>query len=141
MTPEYELDEVILLSGPSDRHIVAFATDSSNELYMADLFGGHIFQLKRRDTVGQDRNTHLFLDGPNPVLSATSVTVRDLEDAHVSIRIFDTLGRRISTVFEGVINSDSQTFDVDLSTLAAGIYIVSLSENGRSLDSIRLARP
>lgn len=141
MTADYELDEVILLSGPNGRHVSAFATDSNQELYLVDLFHGHIFWLKQRDTAGPDENLHLLLSGPNPSTSTTSVTVRDLDEANVSILIFDTLGRRVRIVFEGVIQSDSQSFDIDLTHLSSGIYIVNLIENGRHLNSIRLVRP
>ncbi len=62
---------------------------------------------------------------PNPFQDRTRLTVTTAESGPVLVRLFDAVGRQVSTLFDGPIpSSGTLSLDVGGSSLGAGIYFV-----------------
>lgn len=67
----------------------------------------------------------LSVPRPNPVRSATSLTLRVADVQHVNVQVFDALGRRVQTLFEGTLaGGASEILALDASALPAGAYLI-----------------
>lgn len=72
----------------------------------------------------------LTVDGPypNPVADEAFVSVSVTSDQHVTISVFDPLGRRVLDVYEGLLPSGrTDRFSIPASRLRSGIYLLSIS--------------
>jgi hypothetical protein len=68
----------------------------------------------------------LFQNYPNPFNPLTTISFDILKNNHVTLTIFDLLGREVKTLFEGRLNSGSYEFKFDGSNLASGEYFYRL---------------
>jgi hypothetical protein len=66
----------------------------------------------------------LRLVGPNPVRSVTAVAVSAPALAEARVEVFDTVGRRVATLFQGTLAAGERQFVLDASGLAPGVYVV-----------------
>ncbi len=64
---------------------------------------------------------------PNPFNGSTLFTFSLERASHVKLRVFDILGREISTLPESVYAAGRQQVSVDMSGIASGVYFVHLS--------------
>lgn len=73
----------------------------------------------------------LFQNYPNPFNSITkikfSLPLSEREYSDVSLKIFDILGKEVSTIFSGNLSSGEYEFNFDASDLSSGIYYYKLS--------------
>ncbi|MGQ9644702.1 MAG: glucoamylase family protein, partial [Ignavibacterium sp.] len=73
----------------------------------------------------------LFQNYPNPFNSITkikfSLPISEREYSDVSLKIFDILGKEVSTIFSGNLSSGEYEFNFDASDLSSGIYYYKLS--------------
>ncbi|MGQ9798189.1 MAG: glucoamylase family protein [Ignavibacterium sp.] len=73
----------------------------------------------------------LFQNYPNPFNSITkikfSLPFSEREYSDVSLKIFDILGKEVSTIFSGNLSSGEYEFNFDASDLSSGIYYYKLS--------------
>lgn len=63
---------------------------------------------------------------PNPVLSQTTFTFHISNRQTVRLSLYDKLGRKVRTLFEGVKEGGTHQLEADLSGLAAGVYVYEL---------------
>jgi hypothetical protein len=84
-------------------------------------------------TVAEDQNSpglpaHVFLEQnfPNPFNPATSVTFRLQNSEFTTLKVFDLLGREVSTLVSGVKAPGTHTVVFDGSALASGLYVYRL---------------
>ena len=69
---------------------------------------------------------------PNPFQSTAHFTIEALEPVtHARLAIFDMLGRKVATVYEGPINAGGMPIAFDGTHLPPGIYAYSLEVDGR----------
>jgi len=61
---------------------------------------------------------------PNPFNPQTSVTVDLPTSAHLTIGLFDVMGREVRSMASGVYSIGSHTVSVDGSGLASGVYYI-----------------
>jgi glucose/arabinose dehydrogenase len=68
---------------------------------------------------------------PNPIRTQGQMTVSVAESQHVQIALFDVLGRKVASVFDGRVES-TQPERITLSTgsLAAGVYLLRAKSQG-----------
>jgi CSLREA domain-containing protein len=67
---------------------------------------------------------------PNPAVGSVRVSFHVADTAPVELALFNTLGQRVLTVFEGQATpSGMETVDLDVRGLAAGVYVLRL-QNG-----------
>jgi hypothetical protein len=64
---------------------------------------------------------------PNPFNLSTEVHFNTLKDGEVSVEVYDLLGRKIETVFEGFRPAGSHRLVWDAESLASGVYFLRLS--------------
>ncbi|CAN5604553.1 hypothetical protein BH23BAC4_BH23BAC4_03690 [soil metagenome] len=69
------------------------------------------------------RPTTLHPAYPNPVRSTTTVVLELAEETHVTVSVFDILGRRVATLHDGIAPR-VLPLSVDVSGLSSGIYII-----------------
>jgi len=70
---------------------------------------------------------------PNPFNPSTTFSFEAPRAANVSLSLFDLLGRKTATVFEGRAAAGLNEITYDASHLAAGMYFARLTANGKSV--------
>ncbi|MFZ5947748.1 MAG: T9SS type A sorting domain-containing protein [Stygiobacter sp.] len=63
---------------------------------------------------------------PNPFNSTTKISFAITNDGHVSLKIFDILGREIAVIADQVFTAGRYTFEFDINYLPSGTYIYHL---------------
>ena len=72
-----------------------------------------------------DQPAHLDAAYPNPFTNQTQFTLTVAQQQHVSIQVFDMLGRQVESIFEGALsNSQAHVFTFDASNLPPGTYTI-----------------
>ncbi len=61
---------------------------------------------------------------PNPVAHTAAFEVSFSPSENINIEIYDLLGRKIETVFDGTLGTASRTFFIDANRLRSGLYTV-----------------
>lgn len=61
---------------------------------------------------------------PNPVITETAFTLNLPNASEVTIELFDILGRRVSLLHDGLVQSGATSFTINSTHLAAGTYIL-----------------
>ena len=70
---------------------------------------------------------------PNPFSAKTQFTVQSIVAEHVTIEVYDILGRKVETVFEGTLPAGSpQVFTFDGSALPNGYYMARVASGQSS---------
>ncbi len=96
----------------------SFGVNSEGELYVAGLSSGTIYSVVDTDALSVETFSKQSVTiYPNPAKNILYVAT-SMPDAHVSISIFDILGKKILT--KSITSSESQ---IDISTLRKGIYL------------------
>ncbi len=70
---------------------------------------------------------------PNPFNKETKASFNLLFNASVQVELYDVLGRKLSTVFEGNLSSGTQEILLDEThtrNLTSGIYLLKLTIDG-----------
>jgi hypothetical protein len=70
---------------------------------------------------------------PNPFNPTTSISYTLPEEGRVQIKVFDALGRELTTLLDDVVSSGKHTIDWNGSNSASGIYFYSISFKGQML--------
>ncbi|MGE5499082.1 MAG: T9SS type A sorting domain-containing protein [Syntrophothermus sp.] len=67
---------------------------------------------------------------PNPFNPSTEIKFSVAKDGFVSLKVFDILGKEVSTLVNGPMTKGSYSVRVDGQNLTSGIYIYQLNANG-----------
>lgn len=70
---------------------------------------------------------------PNPFNPSTEIQFRIAESGFTTLKVYDMLGREVSTLVNNNLTSGSHTVQFDASNLASGIYIYRLVSKNASL--------
>ena len=70
---------------------------------------------------------------PNPFVGRTTFEYAVAEAGHVSLSVYDLMGRRVATLVDGVQTADTYRVTFDASALASGVYITRLQVGGTVL--------
>lgn len=71
--------------------------------------------------------TSLSQNYPNPYNPITTIKYDIAEDAHVSVKVFDVIGREVISLVEGNVAAGSYTIPFDGTKLGGGVYFYKLS--------------
>lgn len=74
---------------------------------------------------------------PNPLNPATTITYQLPEQSHVTLKVYDVLGRGVATLADGLEGPGYRSVRFDASNLASGVYIYEL-QAGNFVASKRL---
>ncbi|MFT5823641.1 MAG: hypothetical protein ACI8ZM_004903, partial [Crocinitomix sp.] len=66
---------------------------------------------------------------PNPTTDIARLKVNVTEAEYYAIELYNFQGKKISTVFAGVIENNKRTFEIDLSNYPSGTYIIKITSN------------
>jgi len=111
---------------------------SQNESGLSNVMG-----LTSSGVVGVEEQTpviadfKLYQNYPNPFNPATVIAFHLPSEEHVSLRIFDLLGREVRVIAEGVFSAGDHRFQFDGSALSSGVYICRLVA-GRHIESRKM---
>ncbi len=67
---------------------------------------------------------------PNPFNPQTRISFRTPVEGHVTVKIFDSLGREVVTLVDAVLPAGSHSVDWDAQTFASGVYYYRLAAGG-----------
>ncbi|MEN8203382.1 MAG: kelch repeat-containing protein [Bacteroidota bacterium] len=74
--------------------------------------------------IGLPDSFHLYQNHPNPFQSTTQISFDVPRECHVTLRVYDLLGRPVSTLADRNMNQDSYTVMFNAEGLSSGIYFV-----------------
>lgn len=78
---------------------------------------------EHRDVPAEDvLEFRLFQNTPNPFNPTTSITYSLAEDVHVSLKIYDVIGREAATLVDGMQSAGVRTVSFDGGQLPSGVY-------------------
>ncbi len=80
----------------------------------------------RNDAISQPLGYRLDQNYPNPFNPRTTITFTVPESQHLSLKVFDALGRHVRTLVEGEILSGIHRVTFDAAGLATGLYLFEL---------------
>ncbi|HLX11598.1 MAG TPA: T9SS type A sorting domain-containing protein [Bacteroidota bacterium] len=69
---------------------------------------------------------HLHQNYPNPFNPTTKITYELPEQSHVTLRLYDALGREISTLVDRIETAGVKTINLDATSLSSGMYMCTL---------------
>jgi hypothetical protein len=75
-------------------------------------------------------NFKLEQNYPNPFNPETSIKYSLFTDGYASLKVFNTKGEKVATIFEGKRNAGSYEVVFDASQLASGVYFYTLRTTG-----------
>ncbi|MEE9553913.1 MAG: S8/S53 family peptidase [candidate division Zixibacteria bacterium] len=112
--------------------------DHLNPGYQGMLGAGRINAYNCFETTGND-NYQYKLPGmtylrtyPNPFNPSATIDYGLVESILITLSIYNLLGQRITTVFEGVQNAGEHTITWDASAFPSGVYFARLEAEGRT---------
>jgi len=137
-TPTDFTNETILNSG---KNIASFGVDESGEMYLCS-FDGSIYRFTPTVSSGSsDQSTPATLQlmeaYPHPAVRGlhTSISIRFALPASAQTRVvlYDTLGRELQTLADGVYESGQHRISLDISALRPGVYFYAMHATGTRL--------
>lgn len=94
--------------------------------YRLAIIGGNDSVLAYTEPVkleyGGARDVFVDQNKPNPFNPRTTITIRMIRAAPVSIKIYDIMGLEMMTLFDGKLSAGKHSVDVDATQWPAGIY-------------------
>jgi hypothetical protein len=74
---------------------------------------------------------------PNPATNKAVLTLDLLNNANISIALFDVTGKKVQNVFNGQKTTGKQYFEINVSELNTGLYFVTVS-TGDNIKTVKL---
>ena len=68
---------------------------------------------------------------PNPFNSSTTISFNIKSNTNIKLVVFDILGRKVKTIYEGEIQSGNKHFNWNATALSSGVYIGQLSSHNK----------
>jgi Zn-dependent M28 family amino/carboxypeptidase len=72
-------------------------------------------------------------NSPNPAHDAAVIRIRVPHRSSASLKLYNTLGSEVTTLFEGTFETGTHTLPIDCSNLKPGVYFYRLAADGRIL--------
>ena len=110
--------------------------DGDVDFATGTLTGGLLYFQNQADVVSiekpadsQGLSLHHF---PNPASGEITIDLQHATADQVEIMLFDVTGREVRAVFEGTVPPGKTNFSVDVSGLAAGVYILKVTADPKA---------
>jgi hypothetical protein len=68
---------------------------------------------------------------PNPVSGAAEIRFHNPSHGYVSLKLYDMLGRKVMSLYEGITDSGEIKIEMNTSHLNGGMYYLKLESQGR----------
>lgn len=137
--PLYDVDNFNVLTETSDFTGDGIHPSVAGYRKMRYVWYPAVVQAIRSVTSVDDRSEavptdiHLGPAYPNPFNPATRIDYALPTEGHVTLRVYDLLGREMSTLVDGVMLAGSHSAQWNAGGAASGVYLYSLSANGRTV--------
>ena len=66
---------------------------------------------------------------PNPITNSTKILFSIEDNSYVKLNVFNLIGKEVTTITDGMMNSGTHAVSFDAAGLEAGIYFVRLQYN------------
>jgi beta-glucanase (GH16 family) len=123
--------EVSLADLPAGEHEIRIVSRSGNLQYFVMMMepGEPVSVPREQEALPAGFNLHPVY--PNPFNPSAVVTVEAGEAGFAEVAVYTLVGQRAATLFEGVLPAGISRFDMNLSGMASGVYVVILrTEDG-----------
>jgi hypothetical protein len=107
---------------------------SSNNFYLDNIQIGEESALFQN---ADETNARLAVY-PNPTSGEAIITIENLADSDVEVKLVNILGAEVMHLFEGNVISNYHSIDADLSNLENGIYFISVYADRKSIVTDKL---
>ena len=78
---------------------------------------------------------------PNPTENTTTISVTLTKGGIYSVEMFDMMGKKVQTVYAGSFEDyENLEFDVDMTNLNTGVYMISVSNGDQKIENIRVMK-
>jgi hypothetical protein len=78
---------------------------------------------------------------PNPTANTTTVSVTLTKAGNYSVAMYDMMGKLVKTVYAGSFEDyENLEFDVDMTNLNTGVYMISVSNGDQKIENIRVMK-
>jgi hypothetical protein len=78
---------------------------------------------------------------PNPAENITTISVTLTKAGNYSVEMFDMMGKLMKTVYAGSFEDyENLEFDVDMTSLQTGVYMISVSNGDQKIENIRVMK-
>jgi len=78
---------------------------------------------------------------PNPTENTTTISVTLTKAGNYSVELFDMMGKLVKTVYAGSFEEyENLEFDVDMTNLNTGVYMISVSNGDQKIENIRVMK-
>ena len=132
--------------GLESMNCFSIGIDNDGYLYTGTPDGGtyrsmdHLLEVGNL-TAGIPGTFHLYQNFPNPFNPSTRIRYDLTQRGHVSIKLYDELGRELQTLVNEVKNAGSYTVEVKAEELSSGVYFYRIiSGNNTSVQKMVIVR-
>jgi hypothetical protein len=116
-------------------------TDSerTRSAWQFHLFGDPALRIRNtttsihEDEVNIPSEIMLYQNYPNPFNPTTTITFSIPQREHVTLAVFDVLGREVATLVDGELNPGGHSVVFDAASLPSGVYFYSMTTSAISL--------
>ena len=78
---------------------------------------------------------------PNPTVDRTSVSLTVTVTGEYNVVLYNTIGQVVETIYNGSIAEfENQTFDLNMTSLELGVYILSVSNGDGTIETVRVVK-
>ena len=108
---------------------VAFGEDINGELYISDISSGNIYKLIDTSLSVEESSFSEITIYPNPATNLVQIDFSRINsNQNIYIQIFDVQGKKILNE----LRTSETVFDLNVSTLSAGLYLIKCSTETRN---------
>lgn len=122
---DWRQDFINLNSYTTNQHVklkFVFKSNGGNNLYIDDI------ELFDNTSIEDIENAHKISISPNPINNKSLISFKTFEKQHVSVKIYDVLGKEISTLVDNDLNKGNHEYEINAENFeSAGIYLVKIT--------------
>ncbi len=133
-----EFDMTGEIGNDSDGDGIPYLPEQVNQL--APVFATEASYNLQITGINDFQNQHQtgFTFYPNPTTSALTISLNLENEAHVSVQIFDLVGKNVQLATVRQMQAGNITQNIDISNIKPGIYFLRLSLNGKPVKAKKL---
>jgi len=117
------------------RYKFYFESNEGNNIYIDDI---NLYPESWLDNPENDVENSVSIF-PNPTCNNSTLNYFSAMNDQVSISVFNVVGQKMNTVFNGSVSTGNSQFEINMEELPKGIYIVRI-ENSKGVKSVKLIK-
>lgn len=128
--PTYIYSSVGITNTPDERVTVWSSLTGSSNFNLIGSFWPNLPSEVEDEIENNPTSFHLFQNYPNPFNPTTNISFRISEFGHVSLKVFDILGREVAVLVDEEKPAGSYTVTFDAEELPSGVYYYQIQTGG-----------